>query len=105
MPRGPIPHSRCARSNGRNFVERPQADAEESQLAWYHEVVKEEWETPIHVKAKLPNAGVIGDDRVVFNIRGNAYRLVVKIHHPTRIDYVRFVGTHAEYDLVDAREV
>ena len=76
-------------------------DAEESLLAWYREVVK----APIQIGEKYPNARILGGSRVVFNIKGNHYRLVVKIKYPGRIVYVRFVGTHAEYDRVNVLEV
>ncbi len=79
--------------------------AMEPLLAWYHEVLKEDWDTPAKVKAKYGNASIVGDNRVVFNIKGNTYRLVVKINYPYRIVYVRFVGTHAEYTAVDVEEV
>lgn len=73
--------------------------------AWYHEVRREDWDSPAKVKAKYGNASVIGGNRVVFNIKGNAYRLVVKIHYSTRILYIRFVGTHTDYDKINAEEV
>ena len=88
----------------REFWER-HVDAEEPLLAWYREVEKEDWDGPAKVKAKYPNASILGGNRVVFNIRGNACRLVVKINYPARIVYVRFVGTHAQYDRVNAGEV
>ena len=80
-------------------------DAENPLLAWYREVTREDWDTPAKVKAKYSNASIVGDNRVVFNIKGNAYRLVAKINYPKRIVYVRFAGTHAEYDEVDVQEV
>jgi mRNA interferase HigB len=80
-------------------------DAEEPLLAWYREVEAEDWDTPAKVKAKYRNASVVGDNRVVFNIKGNNYRLVVKINYRYRVVYVRFVGTHPEYDAVDVEEV
>lgn len=88
----------------RVFWER-HAGAKEPLLAWYREVEKENWDTPAKVKAKYPNASILGGNRVVFNIKGNAYRLVVKINYPARIVYVRFVGTHAQYDHVNVGEV
>lgn len=88
----------------REFWER-YAGAKESLLAWYREVEQEDWDTPAKVKAKYPNASILGGNRMVFNIRGNTYRLVVKINYPARIVYVRFVGTHADYDRVKVREV
>ena len=80
-------------------------DAEEALLAWYREVEKEDWDTPAEVKEKYRTASVIGKNRVVFNIKGNDYRLVVKINYPYRVVYIRFVGTHAEYDRINAEEV
>jgi mRNA interferase HigB len=80
-------------------------DAEEPLLAWYREVENEDWDTPAKVKAKYRNASIIGDNRVVFNIKGNDYRLVVRINYPYRIVYVRFVGTHAEYDAINVEDV
>lgn len=80
-------------------------EAKEPLLAWYREVQKEDWDTPAKVKAKYRSASIVGDNRVVFNIKGNDYRLVVKINYPYRFVYVRFVGTHAEYDAINAEEV
>jgi mRNA interferase HigB len=80
-------------------------DPEESLLAWYREVEKEDWDTPAKVKAKYGNASIVGDNRVVFNIKGNDYRLVVKINYEYRVVYVRFVGTHAKYDKINVEEV
>lgn len=79
-------------------------DAEESLLAWYREVEKEDGDTPAKVKAKY-RGRIVADNRVVFNIKGNDYRLVVKINYPYRVVYIRFVGTHVEYDAIGAEEV
>ena len=81
------------------------ADAEDPLLAWYREVEREDWDTPAKVKTKYGSASIVGDNRVVFNIKGNDYRLVVKINYPYRVVYVRFVGTHTEYDAIDVEEV
>jgi mRNA interferase HigB len=80
-------------------------DAEEPLLAWYREVEKEDWSEPAQVKEKYRNASFVKGNRVVFNIKGNDYRLVVRINYPYRMLYVRFVGTHAEYDRVNVEEV
>ena len=80
-------------------------DAEEALLAWYREVKKEDWCQPAQVKEKYRSASIVKGNRVVFNIKGNHYRLVVQINYPYRIIYVRFVGTHAEYDAIDVVEV
>ena len=63
------------------------------------------WQSPRQVKADYPGASIIGDDRVVFNIKGNNYRLVVHIYYQAKKVYVRFVGTHAEYDRINALEI
>ncbi|SRR5713101_6199918 len=81
------------------------ADAEEPLMAWYREVEKADWSTPAEVKEKYRNASIVGDNRVVFNIKGNDYRLVVKINYRYRVVYVRFINTHAEYDKIDVEEV
>ena len=88
----------------REFWERQPA-ANGPLLAWYREVEHEDWATPADVKAKYGSASIIGSERVVFNIKGNDYRLVVRINYAYRIVYVRFVGTHADYDRVDVKEV
>jgi mRNA interferase HigB len=80
-------------------------DAEEPLLAWYREVEKEDWDTPAKVKARYRTASIVGGNRVVFNIKGNKYRLVVKVNYPHRVVYIRFVGTHAGYDKINAEEV
>jgi mRNA interferase HigB len=93
-----------AKSTLRAFWQR-YPDAEEPLLAWYRETEKADWESPARVKEKYGSASFVGGNRVVFNMKGNAYRLVVQINYPYRIVYVRFVGTHAEYDLTDVEEV
>ena len=80
-------------------------NAEEPLLAWYREVEQEDWDTPAKVKAKYRSASIVAGNRMVFNIKGNDHRLVVKINYEYRVVYVRFLGTHAEYDAVDVEEV
>jgi|SRR5579884_528650 mRNA interferase HigB len=93
-----------ARRALREFWEK-HPDAEEALLAWFREAEAADWDSPVAVKARYASASILGGDRVVFNIRGNTYRLVVRINYPYRMVYVRFVGTHAEYDAIDAEEV
>ncbi len=88
----------------RNFWEINE-NAKEPLKAWYREVKSADWGTPHQLKAMYRNASVIGDNRIVFNIAGNKYRLIVKFNYPYRIGYVRFIGTHAEYDRIDAEDV
>ena len=80
-------------------------DAEAPLLAWYRDVLAADWATPAAVKAQFGHASVLQDGRVVFNIGGNKYRLVVWINYPYRVVYVRFVGTHRQYDAVDAQTI
>jgi mRNA interferase HigB len=80
-------------------------DAEESLLAWYREAEKADWASPAKVKEQYRNASIVGDNRVVFNIKGNSYRLVVKFNYKYRVGHVRFIGTHAEYDRINVEEV
>ena len=61
-----------------------------------------DWKSPANIKATYRNASVIANNRVVFNIKGNRYRVIVAIHYQCGIVFIRFVGTHAEYDQVDA---
>ena len=92
-----------AKSTLRKFWAR-YPDAEGPLLAWYRETEKEDWDSPAKVKQKYRSASFVGD-RVVFNIKGNAYRLVVRINYAFRIVLIRFVGTHKQYDAVDVKEV
>ena len=81
------------------------ADARGPLLAWLREVEQEDWDSPIKVRDRYPRASIVGKDRVVFRIKGNAYRLVARINYPHRVVVIRFVGTHAAYDRIDAKEV
>jgi mRNA interferase HigB len=80
-------------------------DAEQPLKAWFKEAKVADWKTPRDVKAMYGNASVVGDNRIVFNIAGNKHRLVVKFNYPYRVGYIRFIGTHAEYDEIDVEEV
>jgi mRNA interferase HigB len=77
-------------------------DAQPPLLAWYGFTRKADWASPVDVKKDFGHASILQGGRVVFNIAGNKYRLVVHINYPYRIVYVRFIGTHARYDAVDA---
>ena len=88
----------------REFWER-HADAERPLRDWYHDADDADWDTPAAVRAQFANASIIAGNRVVFNIKGNDYRLVVNINYRRRAVYIRFIGTHAEYDRINAAEV
>lgn len=93
-----------ARSTLREFWQR-HSNAEEALQSWYDETTQAEWQTPADIRDVYQSASFLGNNRVVFNIRGNHYRLIVQIHYNTKIVYIRFVGTHAEYDRIDALTV
>ena len=77
----------------------------EGQLrAWNHRVKKADWKTPTDVKKDYPTASIVANNRVVFDITRN-YRLIVKIRYNVGIIYIRFVGTHKEYDRIDVTKV
>jgi mRNA interferase HigB len=80
-------------------------DAEESLQAWYHDARIATWTTPADVRQRYATASIIANNRVVFNIRGNTYRLIVAINYPFGIVYIRFIGTHRDYDQVDAATI
>ena len=73
--------------------------------AWHQEVARADWASPSGVKSQFRAASMLQDNRVVFNIAGNQYRLIVKINYPYRIVYIRFIGTHAGYDAIDATTI
>jgi mRNA interferase HigB len=76
-------------------------DAEQPLRAWFHDAQMADWRTPADVKRLYASARIVGGNRVVFNIGGNKYRLVVAVNHTFRVCYIRFLGTHQAYDRVD----
>jgi mRNA interferase HigB len=81
------------------------ADAIEPALAWYRRALQADWGSPALVKQEFRSASILKDGRVVFNIAGNKYRLVVWINYPYRVVYIRFIGTHEQYDQIDAQTI
>ena len=73
--------------------------------SWYHEVKLAVWDNSADVKARYPKASIVSSERVVFDICHKKYRLVVAINYEFHVVYTRFIGTHAEYDRIDAKEV
>jgi len=83
----------------REFWERPEyANSEASLRSWYHDAKNADWKNANEIKLQYINASIIGDGRVVFNIRGNSYRLVVSIDYEFQVIYIRFIGTNKQYD-------
>ena len=81
------------------------APARDSLRAWYAEAIEASWATPEQVKAQFPKASIIANNRVVFDIAGNGYRLIVSMNYKFQSAYIKFFGTHAEYDRIDATSV
>lgn len=80
-------------------------EAKELALVWYRLVVAADWAKPSDVKRDFATASILQDGRVVFNLGGNKYRLVVWINYPYRVVYIRFLGTHQQYDAIDAQTI
>ena len=88
----------------REFWER-HPDARQPLQEWYEVAESSDWDAPHRVRARYSSASIIAGNRVVFNIKGNAYRLVIHVLYHRRRVYIRFIGTHAEYDAINAEEV
>jgi mRNA interferase HigB len=80
-------------------------DCEQRLKAWFQETSKTEWKHTKDIKREYPGASFLAGNRVVFNIRGNHYRLIVKINYDYQMVWIRFIGTHAEYDKIDATKI
>lgn len=102
-----LPVRIIAKRTLRRFWEKSRryTDAKRALEAWHAQVRQADWTTPAEVKAMYGDASILKGSRVVFNICGNKYRLITKINFPYRVVYIRFVGTHEEYDKVDAGSV
>jgi mRNA interferase HigB len=81
------------------------AEAEGALKAWYDHVKRAHWQTPADIQKDYGMDAILADNRAVFNIKGNRYRLVVRINSGAQSIYIRFIGTHAEYDRVDVKKI
>jgi mRNA interferase HigB len=73
--------------------------------AWHQEVARADWATPSDVNAQFRSASMLQGNRVAFNIAGNHYRLIVKINYPYRVIYIRFIGSHTDYDTINVTTI
>ena len=80
-------------------------ESESALKSWFKEVEGAQWKGPADIKKKYGSASILKDSRVVFNICGNKYRLVVRINYTIGIVWIRFVGTHKEYDAINAEAI
>lgn len=88
----------------REFWER-HPDSEQQLKAWFQETSKSKWTKPSDIKKEYPSASFLADNRVVFNIKGNNYRLIVKLNYDYQVIWIRFIGTHSEYDKINANKI
>jgi mRNA interferase HigB len=88
----------------RDFWEK-HPDSKASLQTWFHDVDRADWKSPADIKAIYVTASFLGDNRVVFNIKGNHYRIIVVVVYQNGLVFIRFVGTHQEYDRIDALHV
>jgi len=93
-----------ARRSLREFWEQ-YPDTEKALRSWYHDARRAIWQSPADIKRTYANASIVNDSRVVFNIKGNKYRLVIAVNYSYRVCYIRFVGTHQAYDHIDVEVV
>ncbi|MCK4663163.1 MAG: type II toxin-antitoxin system HigB family toxin [Bacteroidales bacterium] len=90
----------------REFWENPEySDSETSLRSWYHDAKISDWKNSNELKQQYINASIVGKGRVVFNIKGNSYRLVVSIDYEFQVIFIRFIGTHKQYDKIDAKTI
>lgn len=80
-------------------------DCEQQLKAWFHETSKVEWKSSKDLKRVYHSASILSDNRVMFNIKGNHYRLIVRINYDYQMIWIRFIGTHAEYNKIDAIKI
>jgi len=80
-------------------------DTEQPLRAWYTETKKASWNSPAEIKEIYRSVSILSNNRVVFNIKGNTYRLIVVVEYSQGKMFIRFVGTHAEYDRIDATSI
>lgn len=80
-------------------------DSEQQLKSWYQEAEDAEWKSPRDIKRDYPSASILAGNRVVFNIKGNHYRLIVKINYDYGMIWIRFIGTHSAYDKIDAQTI
>ena len=87
------------------FEKQKYSDSEIPLRTWYHDVKRVEWKNSNDLKQDYKNASIIGDGRVVFNIKGNDYRLIISIDYEFQVIFIRFIGTHKQYDKIDAKTI
>jgi len=88
----------------REFWEK-HTDSQQQLISWFRETSNVIWKSPADIKREYPSASFLKDNRVVFNIKGNKYRLIVRINYDYQMVWIRFIGTHSQYDKIDAAKI
>ncbi|MHC5354831.1 type II toxin-antitoxin system HigB family toxin [Myroides sp. LJL115] len=88
----------------RSFWEK-HADSEQQLKAWFQEAERATWKDVNELKSEYPSASILKDNRICFNIKGNHYRLIVKINFVHQVIWIRFIGTHSQYDRINANTI
>jgi mRNA interferase HigB len=88
----------------RDFWEK-HGDCQDQLKSWYRETEKSNWNNINELKKEYPSASILKDNRIVYNIKGNNYRLIAKLNFEYQICWIKFIGTHAEYDKIDANNI
>jgi mRNA interferase HigB len=99
-----------ARSTLARFVaslsgRKPQPSVKAALDAWFHEVRRASWRSSADVKRSYATASIVGSDRVVFNIKGNDFRLITAVDYRRQVVYIKWIGSHSDYDSIDAKRV
>lgn len=87
------------------FEQQKYSDSEAPIRAWYHEAKAAEWKNSNELKRQFVNASIIGEGRVVFNVKGNDYCLIVSIDYEFQVIFIRFIGTHDQYNRINAKTI
>lgn len=99
-----------ARNTLRRFADSPKGTKDYKAIksaldSWFHEAKHAEWKTPADVVKAYANASIVGPERVVFNIKGNHYRLIVAVNYRSQTVFIKWLGSHAAYDKIDVKTV
>ena len=90
----------------KQFWENPlYSDSENGLRSWYQDAKQANWKNSNEMKSQFKNASIVGNNRVVFNIKGNKYRLIIKIEYEFQFMFIRFIGTHKQYDKIDCKTI
>jgi mRNA interferase HigB len=80
-------------------------DSEQQLKSWFQEFSNSDFETPNQIKLEYPSASLLPENRIVFNIKGNHYRLIIRMNYKFQMCWIRFIGTHSEYDKINATNI